>query len=310
MLHFVCISLVIAGEPSENTYFVFSLPRSWEDHECEVKVTARSEARVTLTGKVRSEVISISAGSFGTFSLGSQERVTYGVEEKAFEITSDNPVTVIIGSKVHTNERTEDEILGRSPGQNDTMYYIVSRIGNSASAYYPLSFFSVAATEDDTDLDIYNPIMDVTTQIKLDKFETYTEDAAQFESKFTDLTGFRISASKPITVISGNGRIDVGDTWWHYICDSLPSTADLDKYYTSFPIGFGEEDTGYVLRILATSDDTDVFSNGMLQVTLHEGDHHDLTIISSASVVMVSLWYISPAYVFFHLFKDDISTID
>ena len=56
---------------------------------------------------------------------------------------------------------------------------------------------------------------------------------------------------------AGHGRaLFPGNNNNQYLHDTVPNTAQLGTSYTTFPIGFGADDTGYILRVLAASDDT------------------------------------------------------
>ena len=95
------------------------------------------------------------------------QRVTYGLEEKGFELTSDVPVSVTIGCTDYEDQLASDAMLLRPLSAEDTDFVITSFIGSNTSPdAYPQSFFSITASEDDTTIDIYDNNGDsYTTQI-------------------------------------------------------------------------------------------------------------------------------------------------
>lgn len=68
----------------------------------------------------------------------------------------------------------------------------------------------IAATEDNTDVDVYYkyngvPIED--EHVTLQKYEVFTRDVYYIDGQpHIDFTGTRVLATKPVSVYSGNGR--------------------------------------------------------------------------------------------------------
>ena len=101
-----------------------------------------------------------------TYMGDKSQRVTYGLEDKGFELRSDVPVTVTIGCTDYTDRLAPDSMLLRPLSAEDTDFVITSFMGSTSSSYEPWSFFSITASEDDTTIDIYDNNRDsYTTQL-------------------------------------------------------------------------------------------------------------------------------------------------
>ena len=141
---------------SEGTHFVYSYPRTDNEYTTELRITARTDTRATLFTDGSLHIIDIPAGGSATHKGQSSDRVTYGLENKGFELKSDFPITATVGSSSHDSEQSPDDMLLRPLSYNDTEYFIISFLGSSrSSSRGPQSFFSITAAEDDTDISIY-----------------------------------------------------------------------------------------------------------------------------------------------------------
>ena len=102
-----------------------------------------------------------------TYVGDSSQRVSYGLEDKGFELRSDVPVSVTIGTTDYRHQYAPDSMLLRPLSADDIDFVITSFIGSTTgSTYEPWSFFSITASEDDTTIDIYDNNRDsYTTQL-------------------------------------------------------------------------------------------------------------------------------------------------
>ena len=97
------------------------------------------------------------AGGSITHKGDSSDRVTSGLENKGFELTSDDPVTVTIGSSSHDATTSPDDFLVRPLTSNDTEFFVISFLGSTTSDYYfPQSFFTITAADDNTTVFIFD----------------------------------------------------------------------------------------------------------------------------------------------------------
>ena len=135
-----------------------------------MRITAREEAQVTLLNTTSENVISVSSGGYAIYMGNATERVTRGLEDKGFELISDTPVSVTIGSTLYSDGVAPDHMLLRPLSSDDKDFVITSFLGSiTASSDYPLSFFAITASEDDTTIDIYDNTGDVNRTQLLNK---------------------------------------------------------------------------------------------------------------------------------------------
>ena len=142
---------------SEGTNFVFSFPRTYNEYTTEIRITSRVENRVSLSIDGFMYVYEIPARGSVTHKGDSSTRVTSGLENKGFELTSDYPVTATLGSSSHDSTHSPDDRLLRPLTSDDTEFFIISFLGSAVSdADFPLSFFTVTAADDDTSVSIFD----------------------------------------------------------------------------------------------------------------------------------------------------------
>ena len=164
----------VAG--NEGTHFVFSFPPGWisKSFETEIRITSREKAQVTLLNTTSENVISVPSGGNAIYVGDSSERVTHGLEDKGFELTSDTPVSVTIGCPDYRDATAPDSMLLRPLSADDTDFVITSFKGSSSSSSSkPQSFFAITASEDDTTIDIYDNNRDSYTTQLLNKWVPY-----------------------------------------------------------------------------------------------------------------------------------------
>ena len=155
-----------------------AFPSDIYDLTPEVRVTAREETDVQLRGDNIDDSYTVGAGESAILTMSAEDRVSIGVEDKGFELTSDLPVFVTVGTQDHTSPRTTDEVSGRAMNANDVDFYVISYLGDhTSSSGPPLSFFSIVASNDGTEVNITDPSTGDSTTIILDQYQTYTEDA-------------------------------------------------------------------------------------------------------------------------------------
>ena len=157
---------------SEGTHFVFSFPHGHADFsfDTEIRITSREEVNVTLISKLSQDVMVIPSRGHVTYVGDPSQRVRHGLEDKGFELISDSPVSVIIGSTDYSNKYSPDNMLLRPLSAEDTDFVITSFLSSTlGSAYAPLSFFSIAASDDDTTIQIYDNSREIYTTQSLNR---------------------------------------------------------------------------------------------------------------------------------------------
>ena len=112
---------------------------------------------MTLISATSNDVINVPSRGYATYVGDNSQRVTHGLEDKGFELTSDAPISVIIGCPDYTHRYAPDNMLLRPLSAGDTDFVITSFIGSTTgSSYAPLSYFSSTASNDDTTISIYD----------------------------------------------------------------------------------------------------------------------------------------------------------
>ena len=255
--------IVITG--TEDTHFMFAIPGCYfSDYSPLVTVSAKKGTLVNLVTEQYSNSYSVSDNSSYTFVLSNEIRVTSGVESKGVEVTSDEPVSVQIGTEVQRHYYIPDDIMVRPITANDTEYIISSYPGTSSgtsSTFWPNSYFMIVPQFDQSLVQVFNFENEIWVQQYsevLNKFEVFTQDYFYVNDEDTDYTGWRVVASQPVAVISGHGYANFGRSNQH-TCDSMPSIAEMGVEYITFPVLFGRGTEGYVVRIVgSTTEDINV----------------------------------------------------
>ena len=136
---------------------MFSFPRTYNESTTEIRIASRVENRVSLSTDGSLLAYDLLAGGSITHKGDSSTRVTSGLENKGFELTSDYPVTATLGSSSHDSTHCPDDRLLRPLTSDDTEFFIISFLGSAVSdADFPLSFFTITAAEDDTSVSIFD----------------------------------------------------------------------------------------------------------------------------------------------------------
>ena len=284
--------IVITG--TDDTHFVFAIPASYYDFAPIVIVSAKKGTFVNLKMLLFSATYYVNDNSSRTFIMDHNlRRVTSGVESKGIEVTSDEPVSVTIGTQYQQDYYIPDEIMVRPITADDTEYIINSYPGTSSSSsstHFPNSYFMIIPQFNESLVQVFTFENDIWVQqysVVLSKFEVFTHDSFYAKDGYTDYTGWRVIASQPVAVISGNGYANFGIHLQH-ICDSLPSIAKTGSHYVTFPVLFGRG--GYVVRIVgSTTEDINVMiPDVQVDEIISRGGFLDVECLDSSSMMSVS----------------------
>ena len=72
----------------------------------------------------------------------------------------------------------------------------------------------------------------------------------------------------------------------------MPSTSQLGTSYTTFPVGFGPAESGYVIRVVAASISTEVEIPGLLSpVNISRGEFVEVDINACREVYKVCILF-------------------
>ena len=254
-------------------------PGTGSPYDCLIRMTAHHEdTSFTIESATETRQGNIDAINTHTEVFENSQRVTSGLETVGLFITSDFPISVHIDQP----NWELDVAMARPVDAADVEYYVTSYLytESTTSSFRPLSFYSIAASEDDTNVQVLDNDRRVIVDFVMNKFDVWTEDADDLGAQGADVdyTGVYVTSDKPVSVFGGHGRVHFPDNNNNnYVYDCMPSTGELGTMHTTFPILFGPDDNGYVVRVVAVSDDTTVTiaSLGVSEV-VNAGHYYEL----------------------------------
>ena len=253
-----------------------AFPRTGGDFDALLRMTAREETSYTIESSTETRQGTIPGMSSVTEVYPMEQRVTYGVETVGLIVTTDNPISV------HLDQPSWelDVAMARPIDDDDTEFYVVTYLySETTGSNRPLSFYYVAASEDDTNVEILNNEGRKLVEVTLDRFDVLSEDASEYTGgSDIDFTGVYVRSDKPVGVFTGHGRVRYPDNNNNnYIFDSMPNTAELGTSFTTFPLIFGPDDSGSVLRVMAVTDDTVITIDSLgVSESVNAGDYYEL----------------------------------
>ena len=270
-----------------------------------IVISSQVETTVILQQEFETWEIYIPGGGATKHTLSTSDRVIDGLETKAFEITSDVPVTVYLGTNSQST-RTPDDILLKPIHDDDTEFVITSYLGESVASSRPGSFFMIIPQQPGITLveilKYENGIWEEQYAGVVRKFQVLTHDAFNSSNKYDDYTGWRVVASQPIAVISGHGYAHFGGTYQH-VCDSLPSKASAGTEYITFPVVLGSDTTFYRLRIVSAEDDVTVIIPELgIVKRIPDGGFVEADSESLTSIMKVSKLLLCTYVLYIHIF--------
>lgn len=164
--------------------------------------------------------------------------------------------------------------------QASTDGYMALPLTTTSTSFYIASYtpypgshstFAVAALEDSTCIEIFAVNGSESTRIdfvSLNSFEVYNGLSDEI-----DFTGYMVLSTHPVTVLGGHmcAQVPVGIMFCDHLSSQMPP---LDEWGTDFivPGIRGRLNTaGYIMRVLASEDDTEVFINNAKVATISRG---------------------------------------
>ncbi len=210
-------------------------------------------------------------------SLPSLVALSGGIENKGIEITSADPVSVY---GLNRQPATTDAYLAL-PVTALGMDYRVVTYKSTITGFG--SCFSIVGTQDGTAVTIFNQQNLTTTNINLDKGQTY-----HYESPLLgdDLTGSRIQSSLPVAVFGSVDCVDIPGTTCQacdHIVEEMFPYYSWGKNFLTFPLA-GRDNSGDVFRIVAAEDGTDITINGASVATINAGQFYETVLVGSSSI--------------------------
>lgn len=275
-------------------------PESRED-SLYIFITAEQPASGSIVYYDRSSrryerTFTISAGEFFIFSTVFTNFELEGISSPSG--SSNNPQDEEAASQVfHVTSNTEIMVYGLNQARTTsdafialpsdvlgTEYYVVSYPSDNSQGFTP-SEFAVVATEDATDITITASVPTSKgpaglRQVRLNKGQVYLVQA-EFSSAF-DLTGSKVTSTKPVAVFAGHQRARVSQSVQSrsrdHLVEQIPPipTWGGSAFVTPYPLATNAESTNFdKYRVLAAFDDTDIYVDGVFFRTLNAGQYYD-----------------------------------
>jgi uncharacterized protein (TIGR02145 family) len=200
-----------------------------------------------------------------------------GVEEKGIRITANDPIAVYGLNRITF---LTDAFLALPVNALGTNYMVLSyqtTLENKGSG------LSIVATQDETEVSVYNHETGSTDIIYLDEGETYYTEVSDLDE---DITGSEIESNYPVAVFGS-----VKTT----LIPSFPCAADDHIVEQMFPIyswgknfvtvpTAGRDNSGDIYRILASEDNTDITIDGVMVATLDAREFYEATLLGYNSI--------------------------
>ena len=211
---------------------------------------------------------------------------------KGLLITADYPVQVVYRNISHNNQCLIP-LKGRFG--LGTVFYTgtQTRVQETGYGEDDLHFISVMATENNTSVTIEAPpgvLFSTNTRTitcSLNQHETYLVRNKQGTNASNNLAGARVSADKPVAVVSGGQHLKYGGRGGHNadagIDQLVPVTSDFfDVIGTQYIVvrggtrQIGEVSTDYAI-VVGAYDSTDIYIDGHPTpvATIHEGESYE-----------------------------------
>ena len=174
---------------------------------------------------------------------------------------------------------------------NDYVYYGISvpRSANTGSNHSNSSIM-IIGTEDNTTIEF---IVSQSANLGLDNAITSLTPGTQYSlginrlqtiyiGSVDDLSGTKIIADKPVSVLSGHecGNVPNNVSYCNYLIEQIPPVALWGKLYYTAPL---VNKTSYTVKILAAHDSTNVYiycNNSRKSFSLNEGKFRNETLSS------------------------------
>ncbi len=240
-------------------------------------------ATIEIPGISFSTTVSVTPGEITTVTIPGSATILSNdqIGDLGVHVTADIPISVY---GLNQLTATTDGFLALPLGALGTEYLVMSSSNAAANG----SQFAVVATQDNTEVTI---TPSVTTSgraagssysVTLQQGDTYQ---LQNFSANGDLSGTVITSNVPVAVFSGHScdNVPAGTAACDHLVEQLPPTSTWGQAFVTAPLATRQ--MGDTFRILAATDDTDVFVNGDLVATINRGEVHQRIIVGAASIV-------------------------
>lgn len=253
----------------------------------------------TTQGIINSLTLTPSHNSSTEITLPDSLIVTNGLDRlKGICVNSTNKVSITVLSQ-NSNSSDAYQIYPTTPNSNGyTLTYYAITPGASEGGYY--SQVLLVGTDDNStitispthDINISSNLQDLSSNnsiVVLPAGGTYTGilhrlQTLSFES-INDLTGSRITSSKPLVVISGHecAQFDSNSTC-SFIAEQIPPVYAWGTSFVASPFSFNTSQCYIIMSSVNKTNITQTCTNGSSAlISLSESQSHQLTLTNSSS---------------------------
>lgn len=274
LLFMMPVALQAASDSAGTEFFVAFQPNTaGGTSNLSLFITGEQDTQgvVEIPGLNFSQNFTVQANKITTINLpsGAQSLPNNSISRLGVHVTAQSEVTIYgLNQKTYTTDAFLSlpvDILGLE-------YLAMSYQGLSG---YP-SQIAVAGVFDNTQITItpsaaaVDRPAGVPFTVTLNRLDTF-----QIRGNGTDLTGSIITATAPVSVMSGVEcvNVPVGYPWCDHIVEMMPPVATWGKSFLTVPLATRLK--GDVFRILASQDGTNVYINGALAATLNRGKFYE-----------------------------------
>ena len=200
-----------------------------------------------------------------------------GTENKGIHITSNDPVCVY---GLNHFGATTDAYLALPVNALGLDYRIMSY---KVSIPPNGSDLSVVATQDGTNLSIFNHQTSNTSNVTLNQGQTYLLEESAVGA---DLTGSWVQSNYPVGVFGSVNGVSIPASSCpsaDHIVEMMFPVNSWGKNFVTVPLA-GRADCGDIFRVLAAQDGTQVSVNGTTVATLNTGDYYQSSMTGYNSI--------------------------
>lgn len=194
-------------EQNEGTRFAVALPYCSREYESELIFNAKTPAIVTVELPSITQIVHVPRNGAARYMLNNRMRVDDDIESRGILVTSDNPITVHVGTDFQPRQEAPEATVVK-PITDTSTYFPLATFKGSQSGQRPNNFYMVVANQSDTNVVVYFKEGDdfvVHRNVTLNLFDVLTYDVEYDELATRDFTGGYVVADQPVSVYSGTG---------------------------------------------------------------------------------------------------------
>ncbi|WP_290870217.1 hypothetical protein [Aquabacterium sp.] len=264
----------LAGASAQANELFFNLNKNYTEGTPSLFLFGDAGTSVSVSnGNSFSQSFSLDSTGFFNLALPPvQSTAGTGISDKGFVVSSSGSIgAYLVNRAPYTSDMA---YLYDSKGLG-TQYLLASQGGGNGEG----SQVGITATQDNTIVTL-TPKSGAAVTVTLNKGQTYT-----YAGGSVDLTGSRVSANKPIAVLSGHqcANVPIGTGYCDTLVEQMPSIDRLSKrYVVSETTNTGS--AGNLVRVISPTDGNQIKVGGVVVATLNAGQVHEFTLQDAAVI--------------------------